>query len=50
MLEATLKLIYSFSECGPQHNKLVNDGLFPAMLNALFKVIYYLLLFDNCNI
>ena len=34
-LEAALRLVYSFSECGPQFNTLVNEGTFPALIAAI---------------
>lgn len=36
-LEAALRLVYSFSECGPQFNTLVNEGTFPALIIAIHK-------------
>ena len=36
-LEAALRLVYSFSECGPQFNTLVNEGTFPALIVAIHK-------------
>lgn len=36
-LEAALRLVYSFAECGPQHNKLVNEDSFPQILTAIHQ-------------
>lgn len=36
-LEAALRLVLSFSECGQKHNKLVNEGTFPALIAALHQ-------------
>lgn len=34
-IEAALQLAYAFSECGPGAAGYVNDGAFPALINAL---------------
>jgi hypothetical protein len=34
-LEAALRLVHAFSECGPGHSKLLSDGAFPALIRAL---------------
>lgn len=34
-LEAALRLVHAFSECGPAHNKLLNEGTFPQLIRAL---------------
>jgi len=34
-LEAALRLVHAFSECGPNHNKLLQEGIFPALVRAL---------------
>ena len=36
-LEAALRLVYSFSECGPQFNTLVNEGTFPSLITAIHQ-------------
>jgi hypothetical protein len=36
-LEAAMRLVYSFSECGPQFNTLVNEGTFPALIAAIHQ-------------
>lgn len=32
-----MRLVYSFSECGPQFNTLVNEGTFPALITAIHQ-------------
>eukprot|EP01038_Epipyxis_sp_PR26KG_P005330 gene5330-7396_t len=37
MLEAALRLVYAFSECGPSHNTLIASGTFPALIQAIHQ-------------
>ena len=32
-----MRLVYSFSECGPQFNTLVNEGTFPSLIAAIHQ-------------
>lgn len=34
-LEAALRLVHAFSECGPSNAKYVNEGTFPALITAI---------------
>mmetsp|Transcript_24391 Transcript_24391/g.35819 ORF Transcript_24391/g.35819 Transcript_24391/m.35819 type:complete len:1055 (+) Transcript_24391:112-3276(+) len=36
-LEAALRLVYSFAECGPSNTSFINEGMFPGILEALHQ-------------
>lgn len=38
-LEAALKLVHAFGECGTQYQSLVTDGVFPSILQAVHQVL-----------
>ncbi len=36
-LEAALRLVHAFSECGPANSKLVSEGTFPLLVQAIHQ-------------